>query len=218
MTATTPDVLNMLKACRTAPDDDTARFVLADAVEESGYEQAAQYIRCSLRGQRISSGRETGYEHWLDSLLFRPETDKPEDLSQVTMLGKDRSVWRYLKREHRRAEFTIVRGLPSSVSITCPLLIEGASRAFLFPLTEIRLVGRRPEYHATYQEWIWQCAMWPSKFGTWEEDGEMIPEPLFKLMLPAQPTRTQVVGFETLGAAMLALNVAALTFGRAAVA
>lgn len=228
------DVSLLLRACREAPADDAPRMILADAVQESGFEDAAIYIRESIAFHNTPSKKRKrradrtmigiGYQKWLAHLFGVPVG--PLTGEEQFVIGGDswdQFVWNE-KYNSRRAVLDIERGLPDALYVTCPLLIERAADLFVFPIAHCKVTDRHPDREevvpgdVTYH---WVPATLPQKFNTWEDTQYQVPSELRKLMPLGKPHRlgrqSPVGQYETRTDAYHALKVAALAFGRASV-
>lgn len=237
--AATPDVLALLRACRTAPDEDTPRLMLADAVEESGFTDAAAYMRTSLnlpRGQRApKKPMGMAYLTWLEAVFAEASADPLKFTSIgekhqnyiIAGTGWNQFVW-IGSNDRRRCVIDIDRGLPSGIHVTCPMLVERATLLFIFPLTCCRVIDRRPEQCPVFGSYRWEASTLPQKFNTWEEDQTQIPLEFWRFLPEAGwddgPSGTDVgrlfynkAEFATSKKARAALDAAALEYGRAIV-
>ncbi len=230
--ATATDAELLLAACRAEPEEDAVRLALADAIQSDGFEGGACYIRESIehhnatkpkagRTPRRRKAIAQDYARWMMGALgvVEPTADPDTDMF-IGGESWDVFHWRVGDRwSGRECRFDIQRGLPYRISITCPMLMERAKDAFIFPLTSVFVTGRRPERDHQFTEWQWNRALWPSPHGTWIEEKEMIPEPLYRLIRNDDGTIPHGVSrHRGVGTAVKALSTAALAFGRAAVA
>lgn len=223
----------LLRACRLSPDEDTPRLALADELQATGFEGAAEYIRESVEHDR-AGGRTSGtvlrrrrkrqkmardWCRWFEGLLGLPRLALVGGESWDFFHWRDRDLW----DGSRECRLDIVRGLPMGVSVTCPMLMERAGLVFLFPLMHAFVTGRKPQRepgmtldgYVIEPHWLWVPRSYPQTFSTWEEEKWEIPHPLYR-HLPAGDYGTG--GFRKLADAVAGLNTAALAFGRAAVA
>jgi uncharacterized protein (TIGR02996 family) len=236
MSATTTDVLALLRACCEAPDDDTVRLVLADAVQESGFAGTAAFIRDDI-AMSDKRARKSGiipksrvaytpdYVRWMASLFG----DDAMRFSSIHALGWDQMHW--FNNDLRKCTFTITRGLPMHLSTTAIMLMERAAKQFLFPLTGVMVSDRRPwrddmgvELMNDAVAYGWSAMPYPSKWETWIETPSEIPVTLYHHLAPsvdtpATPTTPRHVHnrghYWKAKDAIDDLNRAAMSFGKA---
>jgi uncharacterized protein (TIGR02996 family) len=225
----------LLKACRMNPAEHSVRLQLADALEEEGSPIAAAYIRESIDfhrngkvAKRWTQNLWRGYAAWLRSLFGVVETNDYDERRSF-LLAHDANTFIWHAGERRRAELVVRCGLPETIRVTAPMLMDRAAPLFSFPLTRCIVTDRKPYVDDTEPDgtpsrrlYSWQWASWPQKWNTWEEDEDKIPQPLYDL-LPRDKEFRDGAGrpwratYATKGNASLTLEAAALAFGRAAV-
>lgn len=214
-------IAQLLAGVRAEPADDTPRLVLADAVQEQGFEMAAVYIRDDVAWSRsttrarrpVRTHMAAGYAKWLLAVL-----GDPPDLR--TNGGESWNEWVFTFGERRRGVVEIFRGLPYIVRVTAPAYMDLAPRLFQFPLVSCRLSDRSPQ-REQYDEvfYVWQRAHWPQKFNTWEEDAWQLPPVLFdRLAWPVSSHGLAARFYPNISSANSDLHAAALSYGRTLVA
>src|SRR4051794_7091525 len=98
------ELLALLEVCRREPDDDAARLVLADWLEEHGDDVArdrGRFIRFQLARPKVS-------EHSLEAWMFRHE--------EARLLHAHRTEW-LGRLEKMTSRVTFDRGFPDDVVV-----------------------------------------------------------------------------------------------------
>ncbi len=225
------DVDHLLRAIRENPQEDAPRLMLADELADTGFSLAADYMRESIAFDRSAPGARPpkprqrrrkkiaqGYIRWLESRFGLPVAGTDPFSGICGGETWDRFHWRAVG-ESRSCLFKVVRGLPASLTVTAPLLMQRTADLFSFPIASVTVsADRKPERDAMGEVlYIWVCATWPQVWNTWEETAHQIPRPLFDL-LPQDPNIRWKGHYTSMREACDALNTAALAFGRASVA
>lgn len=214
----------LLAACRRTPDDDTPRLVLADRLQEDGFDGAAQFIRTEIKwfreGKPARIMRKAnvqsagGYVAWLSSLF---------PLDAVVHHGGTQFIVFQFEPDNRRTVIHIERGLPLDLVSTAPHFMDRAAALFRFPIREALLSDRRPIDGGPHypRNFVWVRAAWPQKFNTWEESPHEIPAPLFDRLSLATGTHAGAYRrghYPSRAQAQIALSLAARAHGEALVA
>lgn len=210
----------LLAACRRTPDDDTPRLVLADRIQEDGFDGAAQLIRKEIdwfrngkphRAERAKMihDKPGGYVAWLGS-LFPSDVIIHNHTTQFIVRSPD--------DDSRRTVIHTERGLPLDLVATAPHFMDRAAEFFRFPIREVLLSDRRP-VASSIRTFVWMNAAWPQKFNTWELSSHHVPAPLYALMPKPDPITGLHRGhYPSRAQAQIALSLAAKAHGEALVA
>ncbi len=228
MTAATTDVTALLAACRQFPDEDTPRLALADALTESGWEDAAAFIRDSIANtgqRRVRQTMARGYMRWLESLLMLPPNTTGDNPASGICGGEswDSFAW-WEQRDNRRCELLISRGLPTHLNSTAPMFMERAAVLFTFPVSAVHLCDRKADRDNFTRDmggdtlFGWNCSEYPQRFSTWEDYDSLhhVPRPLYNC-LPVGAGRQYKGWYNSRAEADRALATAALAYGRSLV-
>lgn len=209
----------LLEACRLHPEEDTPRLMLADYLQENGRELTAKYIRESISfandrtpsRRLIRSKMGTDYRRWLES-LFGIENSGTTHGDRYTCAGETWDFFIVNLGERRNCTLGIKRGLPETLHVTAPMLMERAAQLFRFPLKTCTVTDRKPVHDPDIGRWVWMSSSYPQKFSTWEDSPHHVPLPLTRIMRREEQSR---VAFRTQKAALVTLHNVAFDFGLA---
>jgi hypothetical protein len=158
----------LLCECCDNPGELTLRAALADAVREAGWADAAERIAGGGDMKRNKWMKtETGYKRWVSEVLEQSWTVVANTSTQLAMfIGSEDGEWRH-------ALLDIENGLPHRLRVDLPVLIDYADVLFRFPIEEVSITDRRPEYDS--HGYFWNRVPYPQKHNTWIESLDHIP-------------------------------------------